>query len=118
MTKQELIDLLYKAIDFINGNDKPEIAQNSYYRVDPFKRERGFSKRYYIHVGKQANGGCWYCSIIDIDRRDCGFSKDCLYEEEWLQSLFEASKVTEINQAAFTIKWNKAKDMLSQMAEL
>lgn len=120
MTKNELIDLLYKAIDFINGNDKPKIAPDSYYKVVPSRKESGFSNKYYIYVDKQANGGFWYCSIIDIDldRSICGLSKDCLNEEEWLQSLFKASKVTEINNTLFTSKWNEAVGILSQMAKL
>lgn len=120
MTKKEVIDLLYKAIDFINGNDKPEITPDSYCYVVPLKRESGFSNKYYIHVDKQADGGFWYCSMInvDLDKGTISLSKDCIYQDEWLQSLFKASKVTEIDKETFPVVWERAEDILNQMAEL
>ena len=120
MTKNELIDLLYKAIDFINNNDKPKIASDSYYCVVPSRKESGFSNKYYIHISKLEKKGFWCCSVIaiDLDRSTISLTKDCLNDEEWLQSLFKASEVTEINNVLFTSKWNKAEEILNQMAEL
>lgn len=120
MTKKEVIDLLYKAIDFINGNDKPGIAPDSYYKVESLKRETGFSDKYYIYIGKQANGGFWHCSMIDVDldRGAINLSKVCLYQDEWLKALFEVYKVTEIDKELFILKWEEAEDILNQMAEL
>lgn len=120
MDKKEIIDLLYKAIDFINGNDKSTITPNSYYRVVPSRRDRGFSDKYYIHVNKQANGGFWQCSMIDINlyRGTVNLSKARIFQEEWLQSLFKSSEITEINDILFASKWEEAEDILNQIAKI
>lgn len=121
MNKKELVDLLYKAIAYINGdNIKPadRIAANSFYYVEPTE-ESGYS-RCYINIIKpeDTDNKFRYCSKITI----CGeiyMSKDVREQAEWLLGLFErASRITPISELKFHDKWNEATKIIKQIQEL